>query len=447
MPPQLMLMANGTLAIYLFYCISRDRKKVSGVSWVFAVWLMIVGSRSLGAWLFPHASYEIVTGTEGSRINTIAGMVFGAVGFYTISRRRVDIAGIVRQNAVLFALLGYGLVSCVWSNEAVVSFRRWFRMILEVVVVIAILSEPDRKSTTSTLIERYAIFALPLSLVLIKYFPAMAVGWDATGDTMMWTGVSLHKNGLGVSLASCILYYTWKWLVRRDFRAVGSDALLLALASYMLFNPQVKGSSTAILSLIPGVALLCVFGLYRMRADRLRPVLYVAIASALLVSVGVRVLSGKGIVEFVTLLSGRDMTFTGRTIIWAAVREEAARSPIFGAGYQAFWVGDRLALLRGGRYLLGDIHQAHNGYLETYANLGLIGLTLLLVTLLGALVRGLRSLGHDYEHNSLLVAYVVFYMLAEFFEATALSAQSFRWTLLLLLAVRVPPRVSGKSGL
>jgi exopolysaccharide production protein ExoQ len=441
MPPQIMLIANALLAAYLYRRNSRNGESVSGISWVFAIWFMFMGSRSLGDWLWYQAGFDIVTGTESNPINVVFSLVFAGFAIYVINKRQLNMAQIIRLNLPLFTLFGYCLVSCLWSDDPLVSFRRWTRMILDVVVIIAILSEADGLTAIKKVLERYAIFALPLSLVMIKYYPDLAVGWSRTGDIMMWTGVSLHKNTLGVALAACILYYAWKWLVQKNFSTIESDGLLCLLASYMLFNPDVKGSSTAILALIPAVGLIVLFGRRRARVSGIRPIVYLVVCTVLLVNVGARALLGKGLVEYVTQWSGRDMTFTGRTFIWDAVIGEAAKSPIIGTGYGMFWVGDRLNRLHD-KYLVSDIFQAHNGYLETYASLGVIGLSLLLVTLVGGLDRGLKGLASDPIRNWLVVAYTVFFLLAEFFEATALTYSSFRWIILLLVSIRMP----GEAG-
>jgi exopolysaccharide production protein ExoQ len=442
-----MLVANAVLVAYLYRRNSRNGEKVSGISWVFAIWFMIMGSRTLGDWLSPNAYSDIVTGTENNPINVVFSFVFAGFGLYVINKRRVDVPQIIQLNAPLFILFGYCLISCLWSEGPLVSFRRWTRMILEVVVIIAILSEPDRLTAIKKIWERYAIFALPLSIVMIKYFPTIATAWSQDGNMVMWTGVSLHKNTLGVGLAACILYYVWKWFVLGSFNTIVSDGLLCLLASYMLLNPAVKGSSTAVLSLIPAVGVIVLLGRRRSRTRGIRPMFYMALITLSLVYVGAQALLGKGLLEYVTQWSGRDMTFTGRTFIWDAVIKEAARSPIVGTGYGMFWVGSRLNRLNAND-LVSGIYQAHNGYLETYASLGGIGLFLLIVALIVALDRGLKGLAGDFEKNSLVVAYTVFFVLAEFFEATALSYSSFRWIILLLLLIRMPmdARSLGHSG-
>ena len=72
---------------------------------------------------------------------------------------------------------------------------------------------------------------------------------------------------------------------------------------------------------------------------------------------------------------GKDPTLTDRTKIWAFLLGMHT-NPIIGTGYQSFWLGSRLKYFWDNAGL-GPINEAHNGYLEVYLELGLIGVILL----------------------------------------------------------------------
>jgi len=71
---------------------------------------------------------------------------------------------------------------------------------------------------------------------------------------------------------------------------------------------------------------------------------------------------------------GRNPTLTGRTDIWKAVLSFHT-NPIIGTGYDSFWLGGRIEKVW---QIIGykGISQAHNGYLQVYLELGLIGVAL-----------------------------------------------------------------------
>jgi O-antigen ligase len=138
--------------------------------------------------------------------------------------------------------------------------------------------------------------------------------------------------------------------------------------------------------------------------------------------------------------SGRDATLTGRTGIWQTVLSEPI-NPLLGTGYTSFWLGERLQRIWA-LYPRTPLIQAHNGYLEVYLNLGLVGLTLLG----GVLWTGLRNARRrlhagSYETGNLddsifqtfTIAYIVAYLLYNITEAT-FQGLSFLFIIFLFLA-------------
>ena len=72
---------------------------------------------------------------------------------------------------------------------------------------------------------------------------------------------------------------------------------------------------------------------------------------------------------------GRGSSLSGRTVLWARLLEVHI-NPIFGTGFESFWLGERLEQLEGIFFFVPN--EAHNGYLEIYLNLGLMGLFIII---------------------------------------------------------------------
>ena len=77
---------------------------------------------------------------------------------------------------------------------------------------------------------------------------------------------------------------------------------------------------------------------------------------------------------------GRNPTISGRTEIWERCLSVPI-NPLLGAGYYSFWLDDRRVDIVNADYWF-RLNEAHNGYLETYLNEGLIGVFLLVVLLM-----------------------------------------------------------------
>jgi exopolysaccharide production protein ExoQ len=134
-------------------------------------------------------------------------------------------------------------------------------------------------------------------------------------------------------------------------------------------------SSTALVCLLLGV---CILLLIRYPIVK-KQVRYLGTYTLALIFFMLIVYSFRGILETLVELVGRDLTLTGRTDIWADVLKEPI-NPLLGTGYQSFWLGS------GGVHMWEKYYfqpvQAHNGYLETYLNCGLIGLSLLIAMII-----------------------------------------------------------------
>jgi len=78
---------------------------------------------------------------------------------------------------------------------------------------------------------------------------------------------------------------------------------------------------------------------------------------------------------------GKDLTLTDRTKVWADVLKINI-NPIIGTGFESFWLGERREALW--RIYWWHPIQAHNGYLETYLNIGFVGLGLMIMLIVNA---------------------------------------------------------------
>jgi O-antigen ligase len=83
--------------------------------------------------------------------------------------------------------------------------------------------------------------------------------------------------------------------------------------------------------------------------------------------------------DFLFTLLDKDVTLTGRTEIWSAVLDSITKRPLLGYGYQAFWLG-----LQGESYRVilavsWVLAQAQNGFLDVMLEMGVAGLTIVLL--------------------------------------------------------------------
>jgi O-antigen ligase len=131
---------------------------------------------------------------------------------------------------------------------------------------------------------------------------------------------------------------------------------------------------------------------------------------------------------------GRNATLTDRTIIWKILLS-LHTNPVIGTGYESFWLGGRLGYVWRN---YDAINEAHNGYLEIYLSLGLIGLFLVsgfLIASYRTICRRLKSSPGFGTFSLALWVVVLFYNLTE-------AALKFHlmWFAFLVGAIALPAR-------
>jgi O-antigen ligase len=132
--------------------------------------------------------------------------------------------------------------------------------------------------------------------------------------------------------------------------------------------------------------------------------------------------------ELVVTGLGRDMTLTTRTDAWQLFLS-IDLNPLIGAGFKSFWAGERMARIWQD---FPGIVQAHNGYIETYLEGGVLGLTFLAILMLAAFRAIKRSLvaGDDYARIRLAFWFVA---VAYNFTEAAYTQLSLLWIVTLLI--------------
>jgi O-antigen ligase len=129
----------------------------------------------------------------------------------------------------------------------------------------------------------------------------------------------------------------------------------------------------------------------------------------------------------------RESTLTGRTELWAAIFQ-IPTNPVIGVGYESFWMGSRIESLW--RIFWWRPTQAHNGYIETYVNLGWIGLGLLAMILLVGYQRALEAVHRGAVWAGLALACLVVAIPYNFTEAS-FRMQNLPWVFLLMAGMGV----------
>jgi O-antigen ligase len=300
-------------------------------------------------------------------------------------------------------------------------------------MIMVVLTDPDRSAALKRLLTRTGFVLVPLSILLIRYYPGLGRSYSADG-TPYWGGVTGGKNSLGMICLIFGLGFAWRIIAAyRNRNAPDRKRLLIAHGALLvmtlyLLREAHSATSLACFVLAGGVMVLT------SRAVLSRKPVLVHLLVLAVISVSLFALFFDSGGDLVGTL-GRNATLTGRTDVWKRVLG-IVQNPLLGSGFESFWLGERLEWMR---KLDPGLNQAHNGYLEVYLNLGALGLTLLAVMM----VRGYRNivvgLRRDQDVSRLMLAYFVVGVIYNCTES-GFKMMSPIWIFFLLALMVVPSR-------
>lgn len=437
------------LGIWGLFVLARDRKaRTSGALWLPVIWLALAGSRSVTQWtaIFGLSAVSDVTTNqyaEGSPLDRNVYLVLTVLALVVLLGRKKRIGMLLRLNGPIVLYMAYCAVSVVWSDYPDVAFKRWIKLLGDVVMVLVVLTEFDPSAAVKRWFTRAGFVLLPVSVLFLKYYPEW--GRDYHRQIGAWkpsyTGVTTSKNLLGmITLVfglAFLSFFLQAWKVRkreRKSRPLMAYGILLAMVAWLFW---MVNSATSMSCFVFAAGLIAVTSLTKGIARKPVIVHALVLVTLLVPLYALFVPSGGDLLGTV----GRDSTLTGRTDIWKLALSMRGNA-LLGRGFESFWLGWRLEKIKG--IYAFQLQEAHNGYLEIYLNLGWIGVTLLAVLIVTGYRNILTAFRDNPEAAGLRLAFFVVALIYNLTEA-AFRTQNPVW-IIFLLAIIAVPRVTTRPG-
>jgi exopolysaccharide production protein ExoQ len=377
-----------------------------------------------------------------------------ALGLYVLGTRAERTKRILAHNKWAVVLFIYIALSTIWSNFPLISLRRGIRSTGTLVMVLVVLTEGNPLGAVRVLLRRLYLVHIPFSIVAIKYFRNIGVMYNWSGVEEEWIGLSTDKNSLGQVAMCSGIFWLWEALQDGPKKKLTLSLLLLGMTLWILRGSKTVHSSTAIVGFVICSAILLGLQLIKEGAANAKRIIFAGtLALILLGPLGYFVFQAFEItpVEMVVQATGRDMTFTDRTLIWTDVLNTAKKYPVLGVGIGALWVGP----LGYEMYPMPNWsrktprwrpEEGHNGYIDVYAQLGGIGLVLMLIVVGAAFAGAFTALQNDFQFGVLRLSLLLGIVLNNLSESSFLLGTHDLWFLFLLVALNVPIRKKQRSS-
>lgn len=239
-----------------------------------------------------------------------------------------------------------------------------------------------------------------------------------------WKGITSHKNLLGPLATLGMGYFAIELLLRRAGRIKNFVLLVLSIIVVVMSK-----SSTGII--LMGVVFAAIMITLASRTYRLNTPLIMATVVSIFAYLVFIFFGGW---DLILGILGRSATLTGRVLIWRDAFFMIEAKPFLGFGFKAIWgMGDESRLPQFFSTIWAP--HAHNGYLSTSADLGLVALTVAVFYLIRNLYMSLDYLSKSFTVHSMFC--VVVFLRVFFFnlvETSINTQQNIEWMLVVSLS-------------
>jgi O-antigen ligase len=289
------------------------------------------------------------------------------VTFFLLVQRSGEAVRLAASSPIVWALVGLAAISFLWSGFPYVTLRRSAALIGGTAfgLYLAVRFKPAEQLH---ILEMVFGAAAVLSLAFALLLPAEGLMVERFEGS--WRGIFGHKNALGQVMVLGAVVFAYN--VRQQSSSRSWRLALLGLSLVMVVLSQSWTAAAALIALSALFLLLTVLKLEPgIAAVLLLVAIVLAFAGPLWVGANPSTVNSWFSQQLAAL--GKADSLTGRTDLWAAVLHMIRQRPLLGYGYGSFWLGTEGP----SQHVFPEIPwvptHAHNGFLDLWLELGLIG--------------------------------------------------------------------------
>jgi len=327
-------------------------------------------------------------------------------------------------NPVLLVSVLWCGFSMLWSIDQPLAMRRSVALLISTLFGLVLAARYDWNEVIQRFALVFSVLAI-FSFLMAVFLPQKGVMQEI--HVGAWRGLWSEKNYLGGQMSRGFIIMMCAFAMRPD-----RGWLWVPMGGLCLFLVIMSTSKTALLISLAGLAMFLALRIFR-RFPILRiPVFYLIVAG--IVSFTVLMLA---IPDEMFALIGKERTLTGRTDIWDALIYSIQQKPLLGYGYGVYW-DDPLGPSYYVRIMLEwGVPSAHNGWIETWLSVGLIGVVMFsiyyMVTLFLAIDRIKRGGAETYW---VVISTLVFLMLS-MSESAILQQNELGWVIFVMTSAKL----------
>jgi exopolysaccharide production protein ExoQ len=356
------------------------------------------------------------------------------VSFFLLAARWKTTLYLLSKDRFNWVLVGVALLSILWSFAPGMTLRRSIALIGSTSFAFYLATRYSLKQLLKLLGWAFGI-AVILSFVFGIALPKYGIMGGIHAGA--WRGIYPHKNTLGKTMVSSAIVFLLLAIDNKRHRLILGCGFILSIVLILLSTS--KTSLTIVISLL---VIIPIYRTFRWRYELMAPVLI-----AIVTVIGSFYILLTANLENLLLLLGKDPTLTGRTDLWPVVLEKIMQNPWIGYGYSGFWSRDWKSESAYIWYATGwEPPNAHNGLLDLWLDLGLLGVSIFLMGFWKSFMNGLAWVRLGKTTVSIFpLTFFTYIVFANVTENTLLVQNEIFWVLYVatsLLTIKPPTSLS-----
>lgn len=339
-------------------------------------------------------------------------------------RRFTDVLRTVVFNPLILMCVIICGVSFFWSIAADVTMRRVVAIVMTTQFGFLLAARYDWRELVERLAWAYALLTIGsyVFAIALPEYGRMQIIHEGT-----WRGLWLEKNSFGAQMDKALLLMMCAFAMRPSRGWLYIPMGVLCFIAILMCT-----SKTALLA-----ALLMISGFVAVRILRAYPILRVPVMYTVIVATVAIVCVVTFIPEEAFALIGKDPSLTGRTEIWDSLARAIKERPLLGYGYGTFW-GDPLGPSYWTRFSLDwGVPTAHNGWVETWLSVGIVGVLMFAFTYVVTIILALDRLARGGVENYWVLLSVILFGVLSLSESTILQQNHIDWVVFVATAAKL----------
>jgi exopolysaccharide production protein ExoQ len=286
----------------------------------------------------------------------------------------------ISKTSLIVAL--FCLISSLWSKYPLLTFTESIHLVSQTIIIMFISNIFNIKNVFKLLLISGLIIILS-SFCTIIMFPEIGIN-QGISHYGLWEGVFSHKNNLADTLVFYVLIFLFFHCM---VNKIAHHLILLIINCMAMFLIYKSGSTTGFVLLIIVIFSLLLFLIYSIIKNiYLKTSITLCILTVFLLILIIIVSNISDILKFF----GKDLSFTGRDIVWQAASELIGEKWLVGYGYKGTFVEGSNFYYKFVTKVGFSVGSLHNGYLEVLSYIGILGGVIVFLSFIIYIIRSIK---------------------------------------------------------